>query len=151
MQGDGNYAAKLPTQRLVFLVKHLMKCLQSEDISLKLMTEIFKVLTTVFPQIKEIYGFHWSDAFAALKSLWQSRKGSDEYLPALHSSLRLFSCLRGLAMSECNDDLEDAWDAVKKEHAEILIGLLSEFGELIVQQCPMTIRANYVVRSFVLP
>lgn len=131
MQGESNFAAKIPTQRLVFLVKHLIKCLQSEDMSLTLMTEIFKVLVAVLPQIKEIYGSHWSDVFAVLKTLWQSKKESDEYLPVLHSSLRLFSCLRGLALSECNDDLEDAWDAVKKEHAEILIELLSEFGESI--------------------
>ncbi|EEP82339.1 predicted protein [Uncinocarpus reesii 1704] len=142
LQGDGDFVEKIPTQRLVFLVKHLVKFLQSEEPSLRLVTEIMKVFRVVLPQLKTIYGSHWADIFAALKTLWESDKGSDEYLPALHASLRLFSCLRKLASDESNDDLEDAWAASQKSHVEALIGLLSEFGESILLSCVLLDRAK---------
>ncbi|WEW54912.1 hypothetical protein PRK78_000339 [Emydomyces testavorans] len=147
MQGDGNFVERIATQRLVFFVKHLMERLQSEELSLRRVTEIFKALTTVFPQLKEIYGSHWVDIFAVLKSLWESSKGSDEYLPALHASLRLFACLRGLATGENNDDLEDAWVAVQKGHVEVLIGLLSEFDPSFYPDMPWSITIDLLDRQ----
>ncbi|EER26661.1 C3HC4 type (RING finger) zinc finger containing protein [Coccidioides posadasii C735 delta SOWgp] len=138
-QGDGKFVANIPTQRLVFLVKHLITCLQSGRLSLKLETEVLKTLTTVLPHIKEIYGSHWTDIFVLLESLWQSSKESDEYLPALHASFRLFACVRDLATGESNDDLEDAWAESQKGLAEVLIGLLSAFDPSFYPDMPWSI------------
>lgn len=128
IQGENNVAEKVPTQRLVFFVKHLVQCLQSKELSRGSTSETFKALTAVLPFIKEIYGSHWSDLFEVLESLWESGEATEEYLPVLHSSFRLFNCLRSLATDESNDDLEDAWIAAQKTHPERLVHLLTEFG-----------------------
>lgn len=128
IRGENSVAEKVPTQRLVFFVKHLVQCLQSKELSKGLTSETFKALATVLPFIKEIYGAHWSDLFEVLESLWESSEASEEHLPVLHSSFRLFACLKTLATGESNDDLEDAWIAAQKTHPEKLIHLLTEFG-----------------------
>ena len=125
-------AEKVPTQRLVFFVKHLVQCLQSKELSRGLTSEIFKALTAVLPFIKEIYGAHWSDLFEVLGSLWESGEAIEDYLPVLHSSFRLFNCLKSLATDESNDDLEDAWIAAQKTHPERLVHLLTEFGTYLL-------------------
>jgi [phosphatase 2A protein]-leucine-carboxy methyltransferase len=123
-------ARRAATQRLVFLVKHLVQCLQSNEMSVGLTSETLKALTTIFPLIKEIYGSHWSDVLDIIKAIWESGEPSDEYLPVLHSSFHLFSCLRSLCTTaESNDDLEEAWNATQKTHPAALVDLLTKFGK----------------------
>ncbi|KAI1947130.1 hypothetical protein LOZ57_003368 [Ophidiomyces ophidiicola] len=147
LQGDGNFVEKIPTQRLVFLVKHLMRCMQSTEFPLEQLAEAFKILAAVFPQLKEIYGSHWADSFTILDSFWKNNKESDEYLSALHASLRLFNCLRNLAINESNDDLEDAWVAVQKGLVEVLIHLLCYLGPLYNPNVPWNITIDLLDRQ----
>ena len=129
VHGEDSIAGKVPTQRRVFLVKHLIQCLDSDLKSLGLVSEILKLLAVVFPLIREIYGSHWAAALEILKSQWDRSISSDEFLPVLHSSLRLFACLRSLATSDSNDDLKDVWAEAEKTHVASLTRVLTEFGE----------------------
>lgn len=113
----------------MFFVKSLIQCLQSNQPRPGLLTEIFKTLTNVFPLIKEIYGSHWSEVFNTLETLWTTVGVSEESLPTIHSSLRLFAVLRSLAISDSNDDLEDAWIEAQKTHPPALVRLLADFGK----------------------
>jgi [phosphatase 2A protein]-leucine-carboxy methyltransferase len=110
-------------------VKHLIQCLRSDLQSLGLVSEILKLLVVVFPLIRKIYGSHWAAAFEILKSQWDRSRSSDEFLPILNSSLRLFACLRSLAAGDSNDDLYDAWIEAEGTHERSLIRVLTEFGE----------------------
>lgn len=130
LQGEDEYAGNIPTQRLVFLVKHLVTSLQSGAISLPLISEILKLLSSVLPQIREIYGSHWQDILEFVAEFWSAQSMSDEGLPALHSSLRLYSHLKSLASGESNDDLEEAWSATLPALSTGLLDTLKQFDDL---------------------
>ncbi|KAL1960846.1 hypothetical protein VTO42DRAFT_5829 [Malbranchea cinnamomea] len=147
IQGENSVIQKVPTQRLVFFVKHLVQCLQSNELSRELISETMKALTTVLPLIKEIYGSHWSDIFEVLASLWESSEATEEYTPVLHSSFRLFACLKGLATDESNDDLEDAWIAAQKTHPPTLIQLLTKFDQSYSLDLPLNITTDLLARQ----
>ncbi|KAL4909631.1 hypothetical protein BDW74DRAFT_186161 [Aspergillus multicolor] len=100
----------MPTQRLIFFVKHMIQCLQSEQISLSCKAEIFKALTLGLPRVKEMYGPHWEDCLEILRLTWQAISGGDGALAVLNSSFKLFSCLESIVKDdESNDDVKDAW------------------------------------------
>lgn len=129
VQGEDSIIERVPTQRLVFLVKHLIQCLQSGPEIPGMASEILKLLTSALPHISEIYGSHWADMLEFLISLWGRDLSSDDNLPVLHSSLRLFACLRVLASSDSNDDLEDAWKEFNKNLSTHLIANLGQIGK----------------------
>ncbi|KAF3898560.1 Zinc finger, RING-CH-type [Trichophyton interdigitale] len=147
MYGEKNPAKNIPTQRLVFLVKHLITCLQSGEFSVGILSEVLKVLSAVLPLMKEIYGSHWPDLFDELKSLWQKEELSSEYLPVLHSSLRLFSCLRKLATEDSNEDLEDAWKEARKSHTDNMVNMLKQFGPSFHSDQPWDITTDLLSRE----
>lgn len=118
----------IPTQRLVFLVKNLIQCLQSGVESINIKAEAFKVLTFVLRLLSEIYGSHWADTIEILNSTWKETSGGDEALPALHGSFRLFASLKSMANGEGNDDLEDAWAESKAELIKNLVSTLHKLG-----------------------
>lgn len=122
--------ASIPTQRLVFLVKHLIQCLQSGLESINLRAEIFKIMTVVLRLLSEIYGSHWADTIEILESTWKETSGGDEALPALHGSFRLLSSLKSMISGEGNDDLEDAWAESKTELVRSLVSTLPRLGML---------------------
>lgn len=128
IEGEDTLAQKIPTQRLVFFVKHLIQCLQSGELSPGLTSETLKALATVFPLIKEVYGSHWPETLEIIESCWEPGEITERHLPVLHSSFRLFACLRSLAIGESNDDLEEAWIDAQKTHQTKLIDLLTVFG-----------------------
>ncbi|PGH37091.1 hypothetical protein GX50_00074 [[Emmonsia] crescens] len=147
IHGENNIAQNVPKPRLVFLVKHLVDCLQSQSPSPGLVSEILKLLVNILPLVREIYGSHWSNIFEFLQNLWDDIEIVDESLPGLHSSLRLFACLKSLATSESNDDLVDAWAASRKTHSPALIGLLAEFDSSLSYDQPLKITANILSRQ----
>ncbi|KAI9370806.1 hypothetical protein BJX61DRAFT_513943 [Aspergillus egyptiacus] len=109
-EGELNPMTTMPTQRLIFFVKHLIQCLQSEKISPSLKAEIFKGLTLALPNVKEMYGSHWEDCMEILGSTWRNTSVGDASLAALNSSFRLFSCLNSIVNDDdSNDDVKDAW------------------------------------------
>ncbi|EQL34360.1 hypothetical protein BDFG_03719 [Blastomyces dermatitidis ATCC 26199] len=147
--GESNITQNVPKPRLVFLVKHLVDCLQSQSPPQGLVSEILKLLVNILPLIREIYGSHWSNIFEFLHNLWGDMAISDESLPALHSSLRLFACLKSLATSDSNDDLVDVWTTSQKTHSPALIGLLAEFDSSLSYDQPLQITANILSRQIV--
>lgn len=125
---DESVVASIPTQRLVFLVKPLIKCLQSDIASVGLQAEIIKTLILVFPCLQDIYGSHWEETMEILSTFWRKANSSDEALPLLASSFRLFARLRSVADGDSNDDLKDAWSAQKARLFKDLASTLSKFG-----------------------
>lgn len=124
-----NPMASMPTQRLIFFVKHLIQCLQSEQITLSLKTEIFKSLTLALPNVKEMYGPHWEECMDILSSTWRAIGGGDGALTLLNSSFRLFSCLEAIVKDdESNDDVKDAWADRKSTLFNVLTSTLWKFG-----------------------
>jgi hypothetical protein len=131
-QGEKDVVASIPTQRLVFLVKHLIQCLQSDLESLSLRAEIFKTITVVLQVLSEIYGSHWADTIEILDSTWKKTSGGDEALPVLHASFRLFGSLKSMVTGEGNDDLEDAWAESKTELIRSCVSTLPKLGTFII-------------------
>lgn len=122
--------SSIPTQRLVFLAKHLISCLQSEIKSQGLKAEIMRTLTFVLPCLGEIYGSHWEDSMEILSSSWRETGGGDEGLPVLETSFRLFACLKSIVDDEeSNDDVKDAWSDHKTTLFNDLTSTLRKFGE----------------------
>lgn len=123
----------IPTQRVVFLVKHLIQCLQSENISLGVKSEIFQTLSFVLPCIHEMYGSHWEECMDALSTTWRGASSSDEALPVLLGSFRLFARLRSIVGNEdSNDDVKDAWSDRKAELFNDLTATIKGFGQYML-------------------
>jgi hypothetical protein len=127
-QGEESVVVSVPTQRLVFLVKHLLRIPQSGVDLANIKAEIFKILTTVLRTLSEIYGSHWADSIELLSTTWKETSGGDTALPSLHASFRLFALLKSMANGEGNDDLEDAWAESKTELFKCLVSTLHRLG-----------------------
>lgn len=131
LSGEEDIVSTIPAQRLVFLVKHLVECLQSDVKSLGLRAEITKTLTFVLPGLAELYGSHWEDSMQILSATLQTTSGGEEGLPLLVSLFRLFARLKSMAEREDgNDDLQDAWTERKAEIYNALASTISIFGKL---------------------
>jgi hypothetical protein len=125
---------------VIFFVKHLIKCLQSEQIPLSLKAEIFKSLALAFPNVKEMYGPHWEDCMEILGSTWRNISGGDGALTVLYSSFGLFRCLESIVKDEdSNDDVKDAWTERKTTLINDLTSTLWKFS---------TIPTMYLVEIF---
>ncbi|KXG50701.1 Zinc finger, RING-type [Penicillium griseofulvum] len=109
LSGEEDVVSTIPTQRLVFLTKNFIECLQSDSMSLGLKSEVIQTLSLVLPALGEIYGSHWEESMAVLKSVLQGTNGGEEALPLLVSSFRLFARLKSISESDSNDDVQDAW------------------------------------------
>lgn len=114
-------------QRLVFLVKPVSSWLRQEFTPKSVITEVLKLLTAVLPRLADIYGSHWSDALTFLAEMWPKTTSiTDEQLPAIHASLRLYAILKALVRGDANDDLVDAWQDSKETLSKGLINLLRQ-------------------------
>lgn len=130
LAGEEDVVSTIPAQRLVFLVKHLIECLQSDSKCLGLRAEITKTLTFVLPGVADLYGSHWEDSIQILSTTLGTTGGGEEGLPLLVSSFRLFARLKNMAESEdANDDLQDAWSARKAEIFNKLASTIGTFGK----------------------
>ncbi|KAJ5294957.1 hypothetical protein N7508_009778 [Penicillium antarcticum] len=109
LSGEEEVVSTIPTQRLIFLTKHLIECLQSEPVPLGLKAEVIKTLSFVLPALGEIYGSHWEESMDILSTVFRETNGGDEALPLLVSSFRLFSKLKSISEGDSNDDAQDAW------------------------------------------
>ncbi|KAJ5789209.1 uncharacterized protein N7518_006220 [Penicillium psychrosexuale] len=109
LSGEEDVVSTIPTQRLVFLTKNLIECLQSDSMSLGLKSEVIKTLSLVLPALGEIYGSHWEETMGILNSVLRGTNGGEEGLPLLVSSFRLFARLKSISESDSNDDVQDAW------------------------------------------
>jgi E3 ubiquitin-protein ligase listerin len=122
LQGDELLLDDIPTQRLVYLVKNLVRLLKSDRTPYALISEILKLLYHVVGPISEVYGEHWEEMLDVLVHLWGHGNDLNDDLPALHSSLRLHDRLKSLVSETSNEDLVEAWD---KLFSSLVAGLLS--------------------------
>lgn len=132
LSGEEEVASTIPTQRLVFLIKNLLECLQSDSISLGMKSEVIKTLSFVLPAIGEIYGSHWEETMDTLNSILQETNGGEEGLPLLVSSFRLFSRLKTISENDSNDDVQDAWMDRKAKLFSALASTIDTFGKLLL-------------------
>ena len=128
-QEDRSVVGSIPTPRVVFLVKHIIECLQSGS-GLSALAEGFKILAISLPALGEIFGSHWADSLDLLDKLWKETKAGDAEIPVLHASFRLFGLFNSMANGDGNDDLEDAWKDSKGKLFESLVSLLSRIGKV---------------------
>ncbi|GAB1193625.1 hypothetical protein APSETT444_002846 [Aspergillus pseudonomiae] len=145
--GSEEVIESIPTQRVVFLVKHLVQCLQSENISLSVKSEVMQTLSFVLPCIHEMYGSHWEDCMDALSTTWREASGSDEALPVLLASFRLFARLKSIVGNEdSNDDVKDAWSDRKAVLFNDLTATIKEFDSSITFYQPRDVTVDLLCR-----
>lgn len=129
LSGEEEVVSTIPTQRLVFLTKNLIECLQSDSMSLGLKSEVIQTLSLVLPALGEIYGSHWEESMGVLSSVLQGTNGGEEALPLLVSSFRLFARLKSISESDSNDDVQDAWSDRKAGLFNALASTIDTFGK----------------------
>ncbi|GAD98073.1 RING zinc finger protein [Paecilomyces variotii No. 5] len=144
--GEEDMTASVPTQRLVFLVKNLVQRWQSGIDFLDAKAEILKVLTSILPALKEIYGSHWIETMEILNTVWTETNGGDEGLPLLHASFRLFDRLKSMVNDDANDDLVDAWTESKADLVMNLISTLHKIDSSATFHQPQNATADLLCR-----
>ncbi|KAE8153907.1 hypothetical protein BDV25DRAFT_9793 [Aspergillus avenaceus] len=146
--GSVSVLESVPTQRVVFLVKHLVQCLQSENLSLSVKAEILQTLTYTLPCIYEMYGSHWEDTMDVLSLTWRETGGGDEALPVLLASFRLFARLKSIVGNEeSNDDVKDAWSDRKTALFNDLTSTIKSFDSSIIFHQPRDIAVDFLCRQ----
>lgn len=127
LEGMDSIIAK---QRVVFFVKKAITWLQEDTLSDAHVAELCKLLTVLLSDMSDIYGDHWADILAYIVNSWQMTVTMGErsicsQLPAIHSTLRLFSFIRRLkGKPEPNEDLVEAWAEAEGSAASGLLNLL---------------------------
>jgi len=121
LQGDELLLDGIPTQRLVYLVKNLVRLLKSDGTPYALISEILKLLCHIVRPISGVSGEHWEEMLDVVVHLWGHGNDLNDDLPALHSSLRLHDRLKSLVKEAPNEDLVEAWD---KSFSSLVSGLL---------------------------
>ena len=129
LEGDAVLLESVPTQRVMFLTKNLVKLLSAETVPSAILSETLKVLCHIIGSISEMYGEHWEEILKRLHTLWHRENDLDRDLPALHASLRLYSRLRSLTKRETNDDLVEAWENALPGLTIGLLDVLQSFEE----------------------
>lgn len=130
LDGDSEPLEAIPSQRLVFLMQNLVSLLSAATLDLLVESEIFKLLAVVLPAVKFIYGDHWREILSTLVSAWIELNDSDEDLPMLHSTLRLYQKLKIMAAKhDVNEDLQEAWQEKKSELDNALLNCLQLFSK----------------------
>ncbi|KAL9576378.1 MAG: hypothetical protein Q9212_007149, partial [Teloschistes hypoglaucus] len=141
----GDVLPGIPKQRLVFFVQHVCKQLiePPEDSipsmlqapmtkSARVITaEMMKAINHILPALSELYGSFWEDLAAMLPRTWSlDKESSEEILPSLHASFRLYSTLRRMGAGDSNDDLVDALKSHEFLLSSGLMHLLYAFQSL---------------------
>lgn len=129
LQEDALLLDSIPTQRLVYLVKNLVRLLKFEGTPYALISEILKLLYHVVEPISEIYGEHWETMLDVIVHLWDHENDLEDDLPALHASLRLYGRLKALAKEDTNEDLVEAWGTASSSLTVGLLRVLKLFEE----------------------
>ncbi|KAF4636575.1 hypothetical protein G7Y89_g1514 [Cudoniella acicularis] len=112
--------------RIIFAVKQILSWTETlATTNTQLSSEVCRVLQSLLPAMKDVYGTYWESTLDFCISIWESSEGgqlSDENLPMIGMSLKLYSILQKI--EDPNDDLEDALTNYKQKVSESLINLL---------------------------
>ncbi|KAJ6032053.1 hypothetical protein N7540_002785 [Penicillium herquei] len=144
--GEEDVVSTIPTQRLVFLTKNLIDCLQSDMTSLGLRAEILQTLVFILPGLAEIYGSHWEGITETLSFVFREVKGGEDGLAVLVSSFRLFARLKRMAEGESNDDLQDVWLEHKTRLSNELVSTIAKFDASTTFHQPRDIAVELLCR-----
>lgn len=124
---EDEFLAKIPKQRLIFLVKHLISKVDSSkpsflEVQPHVLSETMKALIAVVGPLKETYGVFWEQLLGLVLQTWlHPDLTQDNHVSALFTSLQLYELLKKLSHEESNDDLCDAW---AENEASLQSGLL---------------------------
>ncbi|KAJ6120848.1 hypothetical protein N7523_005128 [Penicillium sp. IBT 18751x] len=147
LSGEEDVISTIPAQRVVFLVKHLLECLRSGVELFGLKAEILKTLSFVIPGIAELYGSHWVDSMEVLSAILGETNGSENGLPLLVSSFRLFARLKSMAEDkDSNDDLQDAWSEQKTGLFNKLASTIGKFDSSTTFHQPRDVAVDILQR-----
>lgn len=128
LSGDPSLLEGIPSQRLVFLIKTLLRILNTDGAGMPSAAESLKLLTSTLPAVRDIYGEHWGSVLSYLAQFWQSSPDLEQELPLLHSSLKLYASLSGLLkLDEVNEDFSESWASSKASLQSGLIEILRAF------------------------
>lgn len=134
---DDEFLAKVPKQRLIFLVKHLISQVDSSKPSFikvpsHVLSETMKVLIAVLGPLKETYGAFWEQLLDLVLQTWlRPDLAHDNHISALFAGLQLYEQLKKLNHEESNDDLCDAWAENQASLQRVLLELLTNLSGML--------------------
>lgn len=126
IKGDDDLINNIPSQRLIFLAKHLLSMSSFNEAPAGLKSELLSIFASILPPIKDLYGDFWQGVVTLLTEYLSSIRNASE-IPTLHSALRLHACLSSLTQGESNEDLEEALSNAKPSLETSLLGILTHF------------------------
>jgi hypothetical protein len=126
IKGDDDLISNVPSQRLIFLTKHLLSIPSFVEAPAGLQAELLSTLASILPPIKDLYGDFWHDAVMLLAKYLGSITDASEIVP-LHAALRFHACLFSLTGEESNEDLEEELSKVKPSFENSLLEILTHF------------------------
>lgn len=124
----------IANNRIVFAVRQITSWLDDPGtLDAQMSTEICRALTVLLPCMNEVYGSYWEKTVELCLHIWNhaATYEPEEALPLIYSSLKLSRCLQ--AISEPNDDLEDALKDLEAAQPNALLELLKLPRESISQ------------------
>ncbi|PBP21078.1 C3HC4 type (RING finger) zinc finger containing protein [Diplocarpon rosae] len=115
--------------RLIFAVREILSWTEGlPTADSRLASEACRALQKLLPAIRDVYGTYWETTFEFCVSIWESSNDgalSNERLPMIGMSLKLFSILQNMREDEgANDDLKEAYDFSHKKACDGLVSLL---------------------------
>lgn len=116
----------IPSQRLIFLAKHLVAIPSFDQAPEGLQAEICSTLASILPLIKDLYGDFWQAAVTLLRRYLGEFRDATPLAP-LHFALRLNACLVSLTDDESNEDLEEELSKAKVSIETSLLEILTQF------------------------
>ena len=126
IKGEEDLIASVPSQRLIFLTKHLLSMPSFSQAPAGIQSELLSILTSILPQIKDLYGDFWHSVVTLLTQYLDGIKDIAEIVP-LHCALRLHACLFSLVNGESNEDLEEELSKAKPSLDISLLEILTHF------------------------
>lgn len=126
IKGEHDLICNVPSQRLIFLTKHLLSIPSFNQAPAGLQSELLSALTSILPPIKDLYGDFWKDVATLIRQYLGSLADASDIVP-LHNALRLHACLVSLTNGESNEDLEEEFSKVKPSLDTSLLEVLTHF------------------------
>ena len=123
---DDDMINDVPSQRLIFLVKHLLSIPSYAEAPDGLQSELLSTLASILPAIKDLYGEFWQGAVKLLTQSLGNIIDATQLAP-LHSALRLHACPISLTNGESNEDLEGELAKAKSSLETSLLEILTYF------------------------
>lgn len=135
IKGEDDLIGNVPSQRIIFLTKHLLSIPSFNDTPAGLQSELMSTLTSILPPIKELYGDFWLQTVTLVTQYLNSLDDASQIAP-LHSALRLLACLDSLIKGGGNEDLEEELSKAKPSIETSLLEILTHFdGKPIHPSC----------------